>query len=326
VIEDSFGRIHDYLRISLTDNCNFRCFYCMPDEDYDFTPASRLMQPKEILALAKIFVEQGVRKIRLTGGEPLVRKDAAEIITELGKLPMELVITTNGTRIKEMLPVLISAGIKTVNISLDTLDPDKFFLIARRNVFQQVRDNIDLLLQNNIIVKINMVVMKGLNDSEIVDFIIWTKDQPVQIRFIEFMPFSGNKWTSNKLYSLDEILATIQKNFVVLAADGKPHDTAKSFTIPEHVGSFAIISTMTAPFCSTCNRMRLTADGKLKNCLFSDGETDLLNALRNNEEMVPLIHASIWSKKKELGGQFDKEPDKIDILNINNRSMITIGG
>ncbi|RYD72352.1 MAG: radical SAM protein, partial [Sphingobacteriales bacterium] len=121
MIADSFGRVHDYLRISLTDNCNFRCFYCMPEEDYDFTPASRLMQPHEVLALAEIFVAQGVKKIRLTGGEPLVRKDAAEIIRGLGKLPVELVITTNGTRIAEMLPVLIEAGIKTINISLDTL-------------------------------------------------------------------------------------------------------------------------------------------------------------------------------------------------------------
>lgn len=326
MIEDSFGRIHDYLRISLTDNCNFRCFYCMPDEDYDFTPASRLMQPGEIVALAKIFIEQGVKKIRLTGGEPLVRKDAAEIITELGKLPVELVITTNGTRIKELLPILISAGIKTVNISLDTLDRDKFLLITRRDAFEQVRDNIDLLIANDITVKINMVVMKGLNDNEISDFIHWTKDHPIQIRFIEFMPFSGNKWTSNKLFPLDEILATIQKDFVVLAADGKPHDTAKSFIIPGHVGSFAVISTMTAPFCSTCNRMRLTADGKLKNCLFSDGETDLLTALRKNEEVLPMILASIWSKKKELGGQFDKQFELIEAHNINNRSMITIGG
>ena len=135
MIADSFGRVHDYLRISLTDNCNFRCFYCMPEEEYDFTPASRLMQPAEVLALAKIFVEQGVKKIRLTGGEPLVRKDAAEIISALGKLPVELVITTNGTRIAEMLPVLIEAGIKTVNISLDTLQPEKFFMITRRDVF-----------------------------------------------------------------------------------------------------------------------------------------------------------------------------------------------
>ncbi|RYD77095.1 MAG: GTP 3',8-cyclase MoaA [Sphingobacteriales bacterium] len=286
MIADSFGRVHDYLRISLTDNCNFRCFYCMPEEEYDFTPASRLMQPAEVLALAKIFVEQGVKKIRLTGGEPLVRKDAAEIISALGKLPVELVITTNGTRIAEMLPVLIEAGIKTVNISLDTLQPEKFFMITRRDVFHQVRSNIELLLQHKIAVKINMVVMKGLNDGEIKDFINWTKHNPIQIRFIEFMPFTGNKWTSNKMFSLQEILDVVEKSFVVLPVESSPNDTAKHFMIPGHEGSFAIISTMTAPFCSTCNRMRLTADGKLKNCLFSDGETDLLHALRNKEDVL----------------------------------------
>lgn len=326
MIADSFGRVHDYLRISLTDNCNFRCFYCMPEEDYDFTPASRLMQPAEVLALAKTFVEQGVKKIRLTGGEPLVRKDAAEIILALGKLPVELVITTNGTRIAEMLPVLIEAGIKTVNISLDTLQPEKFFMITRRDVFHQVRSNIELLLQHKIAVKINMVVMKGLNDSEIKDFIDWTKHNPIQIRFIEFMPFTGNKWTSNKMFSLEEILAVVEKDFVVLPVKPAPNDTAKSFMIPGHEGSFAIISTMTAPFCSTCNRMRLTADGKLKNCLFSDGETDLLAALRNNEDVLPLIKASIWSKKKELGGQLITNFENIDADAIKNRSMITIGG
>lgn len=326
MIADSFGRVHDYLRISLTDNCNFRCFYCMPEEDYDFTPASRLMQPAEVLALAKTFVEQGVRKIRLTGGEPLVRKDAADIILALGKLPVELVITTNGTRIAEMLPVLIEAGIKTVNISLDTLQPEKFFMITRRDVFHQVRSNIELLLQHKIAVKINMVVMKGFNDDEIKDFIDWTKHNPIQIRFIEFMPFTGNKWTSNKMFSLEEILALVEKDFVVLPLKPAPNDTAKSFMIPGHEGSFAIISTMTAPFCSTCNRMRLTADGKLKNCLFSDGETDLLTALRNNLDVVPLIQASIWSKKKELGGQLITNFENIDADAIKNRSMITIGG
>ena len=168
--------------------------------------------------------------------------------------------------------------------------------------------------------------MKGLNDSEIKDFIEWTKNNPVQIRFIEFMPFSGNKWTSNKLFSLDEILATVEKDFTVLPVRAAPHDTAKSFMIPGHEGSFAIISTMTAPFCSTCNRMRLTADGKLKNCLFSDGETDLLTALRNKEEIFPLIKASIWSKKKELGGQLGKHFETLDADSIVNRSMITIGG
>ena len=300
MIADSFGRLHDYLRISLTDNCNFRCFYCMPEEDYDFTPASRLMQPSEVLAIAQTFVVQGVKKIRLTGGEPLVRKDAAEIILGLGKLPVELVITTNGTRIAELLPVLLEAGIKTINISLDTLQPDKFFLITRRDVFHQVKSNIELLLQHKITVKINMVVMKGLNDGEIKDFIDWTKHNPIQIRFIEFMPFSGNKWTSNKMFSLKEILETVEKDFIVLAVESAPNDTAKGFMIPGHEGSFAIISTMTAPFCSTCNRMRLTADGKLKNCLFSVGETDLLTAHRAGNDILPLIKASIWAKEKEL--------------------------
>ncbi|UKT62260.1 GTP 3',8-cyclase MoaA [Pedobacter mucosus] len=326
MIEDSFGRVHDYLRISLTDNCNFRCFYCMPEEDYDFTPASRLMQTDEIIKLAKIFVEQGVKKIRLTGGEPLVRKDAATIIAELGKLPVELVITTNGTRVHEMLDVLKGANIKTVNISLDTLQAEKFFLITRRDVFHQVRSNIELLLQHKITVKLNMVVMKGLNDNEILDFIAWTKHNPIQVRFIEFMPFSGNKWTSNKLFSLDEVLAVIAEKHTLFPVKAEPHDTAKSFMIPGYEGSFAVISTMTAPFCSTCNRMRLTADGKLKNCLFSAGETDLLTALRAGEEVLPLIKASIWSKEKELGGQLGKHFENLDANSITNRSMITIGG
>ncbi|NTE02039.1 GTP 3',8-cyclase MoaA [Agrobacterium tumefaciens] len=326
MIADSFGRVHDYLRISLTDNCNFRCFYCMPEEEYDFTPASRLMQTDEIIKLATIFVNQGVKKIRLTGGEPLVRKDAAAIISALGKLPVELVITTNGTRIAEMLPVLKEAGIKTMNISLDTLQAEKFMLITRRDVFHQVRSNIELLLHEKIAVKINMVVMKGLNDGEIKDFINWTKHNPIQIRFIEFMPFSGNKWTSNKMFSLQEILTAVEKDFTVLPVEGAPHDTAKHFMIPGHEGSFAIISTMTAPFCSTCNRMRLTADGKLKNCLFSNGETDLLTALRNDEDVLPLIMASIWDKKKALGGQLISHFESLDAEAINNRSMITIGG
>ena len=326
MITDSYGRTHDYLRISLTDNCNLRCFYCMPQEDYDFAPSHRLMQADEIVQLAKIFVAEGVKKIRLTGGEPLVRKDVATIIAELGKLPVELAITTNGTRILQLLPTLLAAQVKTINISLDTLQPQKFFQITRRNLFHQVRNNIELLLQNKIAVKINMVVMKGVNDNEIKDFINWTKHNPIQIRFIEFMPFAGNQWTSGKMFSLDEILTAINKDYTALPVQAAPNDTAKNFIIPGHKGSFAVISTMTAPFCSTCNRMRLTADGKLKNCLFSHGETDLLSPLRNNHDVLPLIKASIWSKKKALGGQLNTNFEKLDTAAINNRSMITIGG
>lgn len=326
MIKDNFNRVHDYLRISLTDNCNLRCFYCMPEEEYDFTPASRLMQPAEIETIARMFVEQGVKKIRLTGGEPLVRKDAAQIIASLGALPVALAMTTNGTRVHQMLPILKGARIQTINISLDTLQPDKFLLITRRDSFHQVRSNIELLLHHGFTVKVNVVLMKGLNDDEINDFIAWTTHVPVQVRFIEFMPFSGNRWTSNKVFTLQEILSVVSEQYSYLPLQGDANDTAKHFTVPGHAGSFAVISTMSEPFCATCNRMRLTADGKLKNCLFSQGETDLLTALRRGEDILPLIHASIGSKAKALGGQFSGTFEMLEAQSIHNRSMITIGG
>ena len=326
MIQDKFDRIHNYLRISLTDNCNLRCFYCMPDESYDFAPASRLMQTQEVEQLARIFVREGVTKIRLTGGEPLVRKDAAEIIESLSRLPVELVMTTNATRIHEFIPVLKTAGMKTINVSLDTLQPDKFLLVTRRNLFHRVRSNIELLLHHGFKVKINVVVMKGFNENEMTDFIRWTEHIPVQIRFIEFMPFSGNRWTGNQVFSMSDMFAEIGKQFEFLPVENEVHDTGKQFMVPGHEGSFAIISTMSSPFCSSCNRMRLTADGKLKNCLFSDGETDLLTALRNQEDVTPLIHASIQSKAKQLGGQFSGTFELLDAASIHNRPMITIGG
>jgi len=326
MIKDSFNRVHNYLRVSLTDNCNLRCFYCMPEEDYEFTQASKLMQPSEIETLAKIFVQEGVNKIRLTGGEPLVRKDAAQIILSLSRLPVDLSLTTNGARVHDFINVFLEAGIKSINISLDTLDADKFHIITRRDIYQQVKDNIGLLLQNNIKVKINVVVMKGLNDMEIVDFIAWTKDEPVEIRFIEFMPFAGNRWTSNQVVSLEDILQKVSSRYNYYSLPGGTNDTAKHYRVSGHAGSFAVISTMSAPFCSTCNRMRLTADGKLKNCLFSETETDLLGPLRKGEEVLPLIHECIAGKAKALGGQFSGLFENIEANTIHNRSMITIGG
>lgn len=323
---DSYNRVHDYLRISLTDNCNLRCFYCMPEEDYDFTSASGLMKTTEIETLARHFVNEGVKKIRLTGGEPFVRKDARDIILSLSRLPVELTLTTNATRLHEFSDTLLEAKIRSINISLDTLDPSKFQVITRRDLFAQVRKNIDLMLSIGISVKVNVVVMKDMNDSEINDFVRWTKEVPVHVRFIEFMPFMGNRWTSNKVYSYREILREIEKEFIFHPLPPKAHDTAKAFGIDGHAGTFAVISTMTEPFCGTCNRMRLTADGKLKNCLFSDGETDLLTTLRNGGDVIPLIHANIMSKAKELGGQLTTNFKELEAASIHNRSMITIGG
>jgi len=323
---DSFDRVHNYLRISLTDNCNLRCFYCMPEEDYEFTPHSRLMQPDEIETLARLFVDNGVNKIRLTGGEPLVRKDAADIILRLSKLPVKLTLTTNATRLHDFVNVLDEAKVSSLNISLDTLDPDKFNIITRRDSFKKVMDNINLMIDRNFHVKVNVVVMKGMNDYEINDFVAWTKEVPVHVRFIEFMPFEGNRWTSNQVFTWKEMLEEINRKYSPLALKGDLHDTAKKYSIEGHKGTFAIISTMSSPFCAGCNRMRLTADGKMKNCLFSKEETDLLSALRNGDDVLTLIQESIRSKAKELGGQFTKDFENIHIEDLHNRSMISIGG
>ena len=326
MIIDNYKRVHNYLRISLTDNCNLRCFYCMPEEDYEFTPHAQLMQVNEIEALAKIFVAEGVNKIRLTGGEPLVRKDAAQIIRSLSKLPVTLTMTTNGTRLHEFIDVLEEANIHSLNISLDTLQPEKFQLVTRRDQFKRVYDNIQLLIRKNFHVKVNMVAMKGFNENEIVDFVEWTRNEPVHVRFIEFMPFSGNRWTSNKVFTWKEMLKLIEEKYSYLPLQGDKHDTAKKYIVPGHAGTFAVISTMSDNFCGNCNRMRLTADGKMKNCLFSDGETDLLGALRRGEEIVPLIHQNIRLKAKELGGQFSNTLSEVHSEEIHNRSMISIGG
>lgn len=326
MITDTYNRVHDYLRISLTDNCNLRCFYCMPEEDYIFTPPARLMQIDEIEAIAKIFVEHGVNKIRLTGGEPLVRKGAEDIILRLSKLPVKLTLTTNATRLHDFIEVLKQANVRSLNISLDTLQPEKFNLITRRNQFDLVFDNIHLLIKNGFQVKVNVVVMKGLNDNEINDFIAWTKDTDVQVRFIEFMPFDHNRWTSNKVFTLKEILQVIEKKYEVVRLHDDIHDTAKKYTVAGHKGTFAVISTMSAPFCSGCNRMRLTADGKMKNCLFSKTEMDILGALRNGMDITPLIKQCVWMKEEKLGGQIKTMDEKLDASKIHNRSMIDIGG
>ena len=323
---DGFNRAHDYLRISLTDNCNLRCFYCMPEEEYEFTPASRLMQVNEIVAIAQTFVDLGVTKIRLTGGEPLVRKDAAEIITKLAALPVQLTITTNATRLHDFVDVIKQAGIKSINISLDTLQKDRFLLMTKRDQFEQVMKNINLMIDNGIHVKVNAVVIKGLNDSEINDFVRMTKEQPIHVRFIEFMPFTGNRWNSDKVITWQQILAQVSSEFEVTPIEREKHETAKKYTVPGHLGTFAVISTMSAPFCGDCNRMRLTADGKMKNCLFSNTETDLLTPFRTGDDIVPLIYQSIKDKKQALGGQFTTEMEKIETSKLENRSMITIGG
>ena len=326
MIVDGHHRIHNYLRISLTDACNFRCFYCMPNEEVEVTSHSKLMSKNEIVSLAKTFVKLGVNKIRLTGGEPLIRKDVAEIIEELSLLNVNLTMTTNGLLIHKYIDVLKKANVQSINVSLDTLNADTFLLLTKRNHFDQVKSNIELLLQHNFSVKVNVVAMKGINDHEINSFVVWTKKQPIHVRFIEFMPFTANQWHHEKVISYKEILNIISEEFDFIKLIDDKNDTTKKYKVVGHQGTFAIISTMTAPFCSSCNRIRLTADGKLKNCLFSKTETDLLTALRKNENIEALIHENFITKEKELGGQLLSDFTKLDASVLENRSMISIGG
>lgn len=326
MIVDGFSRVHDYLRISLTDNCNLRCFYCMPEDEYDFVTHSKLMQPDEIEGIARVFVAEGVNKIRLTGGEPLVRKDAADILIRLSKLPVKLTITTNGTRLHEFYKTLQDCGIKSLNISLDTLHKERFQLLTKRDQFDRVKENIDLMLREGFHVKVNMVVMKGINDGEILNFIEWTKHEPIHVRFIEFMPFSGNRWNMDRVFTWQQVLEVASSHYDINPIAHEKNETAKKYSIPGHKGTFAVISTMSAPFCSDCNRMRLTADGKMKNCLFSNSETDLLSAYRRGESIRELIFQNISEKKQALGGQFTTDMEKIEAEKLQNRSMISIGG
>ncbi len=327
MLTDKFNRVHDYLRISLTDKCNLRCNYCNPvDLPKGYFTGSPRMTAEEIDKIVAVFVKEGVKKIRLTGGEPLVRKDAREIMERLSKYPVELAITTNGVFVHEYIETFKHAGIKSVNVSLDSLNRDIFFSITKRDEFDRIMDNIHLLLLHDFHVKINVVVMKNINDSELIDFIEWTRDFPLHLRFIEFMPFAGNQWDRKKVFSYHEMLDLISSKFNFLKLPDEKHDTAKKYLIPDHKGTFAIISTMSEPFCGGCNRMRLTTDGKMKNCLFSTTEVDILGALRNGLDIIPLIKQCVTDKEKALGGQFTSAYEQIDASKINNRSMISIGG
>lgn len=329
LLQDTFGRKHDYLRISITEHCNMRCTYCMPEDGIALTPKPNLMTADEIVSIAQTFVNLGVTKIRLTGGEPLVRKDAKEIMLRLGKLGINLSITTNGILVPNFIETFREAGIKTINISIDSLAEDKFNRITRRNYFKTVQQNILLLLNEKFNVKLNVVLIKSFNDNEIIDFISLTKNNTIQVRFIEFMPFSGNQWDKSKLVSYAEIMEIVQSeytNSTIERLEDAPNDTAKNFKISSYRGSFAIISSVTNPFCNTCNRIRLTADGKLKNCLFSNSETPLLEILRSGRSILPLIHENLISKQAVRAGMDDDQKFQNPKLFSQNRSMITIGG
>jgi GTP 3',8-cyclase len=325
-LKDSFDREHTYLRISLTDRCNLRCLYCMPHNDMQFMPGNQLMSASEIESFAKIFVSLGVSKIRLTGGEPLMRKDSGTIIESLGKLPAELTLTTNGFFLDEYFETLKNAGVRSLNISLDTLKKDRFTGMTQRDSFDRVWKNIQDAIELGFRVKLNVVVMKDQNEDEINDFVRLTTEWPVHVRFIEFMPFADNNWQLNKTVSFARILEIIGAELPFEKIEDAKNDTSKNFRLPNAKGTFAIISSVTNPFCDTCNRIRLTADGKIKNCLFAQTETDLLSAMRQGENVEALIIKNIGQKFKARGGLPAFQSEDAAAEYAKNRNMISIGG
>jgi cyclic pyranopterin phosphate synthase len=301
----------------------------MPADGISLTPKADLMTAEEIFAIAQTFVENGVDKIRLTGGEPLLRKDFPEIISKLSTLGVSLSITTNGILIDRHIEVLKQYGVNKINLSLDTLISSKFHSITLRNQFEKVVGNLHLLLNNDFKVKVNVVLMKGFNENEIVDFVKLTQYLPISVRFIEFMPFAGNEWDRSKMVSQNEILSELEKSFTsndILKLEDEKNFTARTYKIKDFQGDFGIISSITNPFCDSCNRIRLTANGRIKNCLFSHSETDLLTPFRNGESISNLISDSIRSKKKVRAGMVTIEEMDDPSLHFDNRSMIAIGG
>ncbi len=297
----------------------------MPEEGVPLSPRSEILTFEEIEHIARHFVQAGVTKIRLTGGEPLVRKDVEDLIDRIGKLPglETLAITTNGLLLPKKLDRLVAGGVNLINISLDTLRPDRFKEISRRDGFEIVERAIRASLDRGIQTKVNCVALKGINDDELCDFVELTRSLPLEVRFIEFMPFSGNMWSDAEFLSFEEMLNIIRIRFPeIQRKPDAPNETSKTWQVPGYDGKVGFITSMTEEFCSSCNRLRITADGNLKVCLFGNAEVSLRDAIRegiSEAEFSKLISAAVNRKKKAHAGLYN-------LVSMDNRPMILIGG
>lgn len=312
-LTDSFNRQHDYLRISVTERCNLRCVYCMPEEGVPLSPSRELLTTPEIVLLSSVFVSQGVTKIRLTGGEPTVRRDIVPLMHQIGALRRhglrELCITTNGLSLHRKLDSMVEAGLTGINLSLDTLDPWQFQIMTRRKGFDAVKRSMDKIFELNrhgagIKFKINCVVMRGINDREIMPFVDMTREKDVEVRFIEYMPFDGNKWNKTKMLGYSEMLDMIKEKYPTLEkVRDHRNDTSKTWHIPGFAGRLGFITSMTHNFCGTCNRLRITSDGNLKVCLFGNAEVSLRDILRKINNGEPIDEEAFDTIKQVVMGQ-----------------------
>lgn len=301
MLQDTFNRFVKDLRISVTDRCNFRCTYCMPLDDYEWIEKKEILTFEEIARLAKLFVGLGVEKIRLTGGEPLVRRNLDLLIAKLSVIEglKDLCLTTNGSLLAEKIEALKAAGLKRVNVSLDTLNHEKFTRMTKRGDLDKVLEGLFAAKHHGLHpVKVNAVIERGVNDDDIIELVEFCRENGFAIRFIEYMDVgNSNNWTSEKLVAKKEIVEKVHARFA-LKEVGRNQGSAPSvdYEFVDGRGSFGVIASVTEPFCSTCTRVRLTADGKLVTCLFSQTGHDLKSLLRRgatDEEMLTVI-SSIW--------------------------------
>jgi len=331
-LKDRYNRVHNYLRISLTDRCNLKCLYCNPDDfQLRYSKRTDILNFDEILRIIKIFTGSfGFNKIRFTGGEPFVRKEILHLFEEADKLKstynFDVGITTNGTLLEDKIESLKKFGVDKLNISLDSLDKDKFKLITGKDNFESIMRSINKAMDLGFSpLKINVVVLKNINDNEIVDFVDFAVDKNLNIRFIEFMPFGNNSWSKDTFISYKELKTRVEEKYILEEIPSNNGKVAKDFNIIDHPGSVSFISSLSDNFCGSCNRLRITATGKMKLCLFSNGENEinfkqLLSGVKYSDEQIcEVIQDAIQFK-------LEKHPEPEELAKLEENNMLTLGG
>jgi len=325
MLQDHHNRQSTYLRLAVTDRCNLRCRYCMPAEGIDFASRAELLSFEEILFLCEVLAELGVNKVRLTGGEPLSRKGLPTLVRGLGRIFPKMAMTTNGILLPPVLDELVGYGLDQYNLSLDTLRPDRFERITRRNDFEGTRMALDELLARGLQTKINVVVMNGTNDDELVDFVALTEDKRLDVRFIEAMPFNDDDGNHDVYLSHTEIMARIKVRYPTLARSvDEANSSSVAYRVPGFRGTVGIIPAYSRSLCGSCNRLRLTPKGTMLNCLYSTNGLELLPLLRSGigrQDLGDLITEFVKGKHK-TGHDTQRAEQTGDVF----ASMTSIGG